>query len=468
MTVTIQTVTIQTATMQAATMQPSIMQSSGGRLLLIALVLLASGALYAQDASSSEGSTAQPAVSAPVSDPISLLKGRGILARADEAGVVTTTASSLNGAGAITLDQSSGLQFNYGYSFSGGWDSDPAEVSGRPSSGLFFATTYVAAAGSVGQAQYVLQYAPTFTKYTSDAYTGGVYHVASAKMLGAFNERWLWDTEVGGTYGKDALRLLGPSDTALVGNVDAAPPTSSSFLPSAGTALLLNLSGSLNYRRSERDTIALQLGDMHSHLSGLRDDDFASARLTYSRRMSQRFRVSSYGQTLIDSATPSCPSIGAGVGGDVKLTENTGMEFSVGPQFQAGGCPGNGASFNAAFNSRLTDVSQVYAIGGRQFTSGYLGAATWQTNLGGGYQRRILDLGMLSGDVNYTKSDVNAQVADYHGLFATATFGRKGLHGLSPFVSYRHLLSSTSGITLSRDVAMFSLTWQSTRFSESR
>ena len=68
--------------------------------------------------------------------------------------------------------------------------------------------------------QYILQYHPTFTQYSS--YAGGGMELASAKILSSFNSRWSWNFSMNGAHGDDSVRLLAPSHSVAVGVVAGA------------------------------------------------------------------------------------------------------------------------------------------------------------------------------------------------------------------------------------------------------
>ena len=382
--------------------------------------------------------------------------------------LVPAVSPSLNGNGIIWLEGVGQPKVTLGYTLNGGWDSRPEETKSAPSSGLFFANFYLAANGRVGGTQYLLQYAPTLTKYTSGRYSGGVFHVASAKLFGTLGERWFWSSEAGLTYGKDALRFLTPSNTSAVGDVTAVNTNASTFRPQAGSGLFIALKAELSYRTSETGTVQFQASDLHSHLSGLNDDDFGTARFSYTRRLSPRLGVGSYAQLLIDSASPDCVNSGAGISADIKISKFTEFSVSGGPQLQSGGCSGRGAFGNAFFTSELSASTQIYGVLSRQFTSSYLGPASWQDNVGAGVARKIADFGFVGTDVNYTHNEKTSLLPGYHGIFLSATYGRRAPHGLSPSISYRHLMNSVAGVGWNRDVALFSLTWQSNAISLSR
>jgi len=382
--------------------------------------------------------------------------------------LLSTVSPSLNGNGIISLEGAGQSKVTLGYTLNGGWDSRPEETKGAPSSALFFANFYLAANGRVGATQYLLQYAPTFTKYTSGRYPGGVFHVASVKLFGALSERWFWSSEAGLTYGKDALRLLTPSNTSAVGDVTAVNPNASTFRLQAGSGLFIALTAHLTYRTSETGTVQFQASDLHSHLSGLNDDDFGTVRFSYTRRLSPGLGLGSYAQVLIDSASPDCVNSGAGISVDIKTSEFTEFSVSGGPQLQSGGCSGRGAFGNVFFSSKVSASTQIYGVLSRQFTSSYLGPASWQDKFGAGLERNIADFGFVGTDVTYTHNEKTSLLPDYHGMFLSATYGRRAAHGLSPSFSYRHLLNSVAGVGWNRDVALFSLTWQSNAISLSR
>jgi hypothetical protein len=366
---------------------------------------------------------------------------------------------ALNGAGLISIEPSNKPRLSYGYNFGAGWDDD----SNGDSSGLFTASPYLAIQSSVGRTRYLVQYDPTFTKYTTSNYASGTLQSVSAALLGSLNPRWQWSANLNETYGQDSLRLVAPVQTVPVGEVPAAGPNSAVYRANAGVGEFLNLGAGLIYLKSQRDAVELQLGDSYSHFSGLSGDiNLLSARLNYIHALSPTLKVTSYGQSMKDFGSISCARLGGGLGLAWQIREKTSVELAAGPEFTSDRCGSHqNLAYNAAYSSRLSEQSQIYILAGRQFSSPYLGPNLWQDSVGGGYQRRVFSTGTFNVNVNYASSEGLANGSSYRGVFVAGTYARTLRRHLNPSLSYRRIMSSTGPSNFNRDIVMFSLTWNS-------
>src|SRR5664279_5383236 len=164
-------------------------------LIAVTLSVLATVSLAAQNPSGDPDSAdGLPAVI--VADPIQAQSGEGTE-------VHSQYAPSLDGSGLIAMDRTMKTRMMLGGSFSTGWDSNPDDLDNGTSSGVFTLSPYLGAQGNTGTTQYLLQYVPTFTKYSSNAYLGQTLQRATAQVLGVLNDRWRWDVDADGSYGQD-------------------------------------------------------------------------------------------------------------------------------------------------------------------------------------------------------------------------------------------------------------------------
>lgn len=380
------------------------------------------------------------------------------------------TVPALNGAGLLSLDEFTKPSLIYGFGVSSGWDSNPAQlVTGPQGSGLVVVNPYFGVQGTHRATQYVIQYAPTFTHYTSGNYGNGWLHTGSAWLQGAVNERWHWTASADASYGQDNLRFLAPVSTVAVGGVAGLDRNAAAYQSQAGQGVFLNANLGLSYLRSERDSYQFSLGNAFSGFQSLGGDNgLVSARLDYIRRLSPTVNLTTYAQTLSGYGATPCESVGGGVGATWQVRGRTSLEVDGGPLFTVAQCEASqNYTFNAAFSTRLSALSQIYVRADRQYGSGYLGPGLWQNSAAGGYQRTMA-LGALSLDAGYTGSTGLTSQTNYEGVFVGGSFGRQFGRGLDPSVSYRRIVTNAAGTGFNRQIVLFSLTWNSAGVSGSK
>jgi hypothetical protein len=371
-------------------------------------------------------------------------------------------AGALDGTGLISMDRTTPTHLLLGAAVAGGWDSNPDSLENGASSGVYTLSPYFGIQVSTPKTQYLLQYQPTITGYSSSLYARGTVNVASAAIVGTVNERWSWDFRASGSYGPDSLRLLAPQQSVAVGEVPGNNSSSASYLPNAGTVTYANGDLDIHYRKSERDSLEFYVANSFSHFTGLSENDgvATTGRFGYGRELSSRLGVSAYGQSSYINGSFDCASVGGGIGLKWQAGERTSLLLSGGPQFDTSAC-GNqlGFSYNAAFSTRLSSKSQIYLLASRTPTVSYFGPVLWQSSVSGGYQKRITSNGTLSLDISYAGGDPLATGSSGHGTSFGCIYGHPIGHGFSATYSYRGYVSDWDGTKFTRNLALFSLTW---------
>jgi hypothetical protein len=371
-------------------------------------------------------------------------------------------AAALDGTGLISMDRTAPRHLLLGATVAGGWDSNPDNLGNGASSGLYTLSPYFGIQVSTPKTQYLLQYQPTITGYSTSIYAQGTVNVASATIVGTVNERWRWDFRASGSYGQDSLRLLAPQQSVAVGEVPGNNSSSASYLPNAGTVTYANGNLDIHYRKSERDSLEFDLANSFSYFTGSSENNgvATTGRFVYGRDLSSKLGAIAYGQSSYINGFIDCASFGGGIGLTWQAGERTSLSLSGGPQFDTSAC-GNqlGFSYNAAFSTRLSHKSQIYLLASRQPTASYLGPQLWQLSVSGGYQRRIASTGTVSLDLGYAGSDTLATVSSYHGTYFDCIYGHPIGHGFSAAYSYRGYIGDWNGTKFTRNLALFSLTW---------
>ncbi|WP_433968430.1 hypothetical protein [Tunturiibacter gelidiferens] len=371
-------------------------------------------------------------------------------------------AAALDGTGLISMDRTTPTHLLLGVAVAGGWDSNPDNLGNGASSGVYILSPYFGIQVSTPKTQYLLQYQPTITGYSSSIYSRETMNVASATIAGTVNERWSWDLSARGTYGQDSLRLLAPQQSVAVGEVPGNSSSSASYLPNAGTVTYANGDLDIHYRKSERDSLEFHVANSFSHFTGMSENNGVATteRFGYGRELSSKLGVIAYGQSSYINGFIDCASFGGGIGLKWQAGERTSLSLSGGPQFDTSAC-GNQLefSYNAAFSTRLSSKSQIYLLASRQPTASYLGPQLSQLSVSGGYQRRITTNGTLSLDIGYARSDTLATGSSYHETYFGCIYGYRIGHGFSATYTYRGYVGDSNGTKFTRNLGLFSLTW---------
>jgi hypothetical protein len=182
-------------------------------------------------------------------------------------------ATALDGTGLISMDRTTPTHVLLGAAVAGGWDSNPDNQGNGASSGVYIVSPYIGIQASTPKTQYLLQYQPTITGYTSSIYSHQTMNVASATIVGTVSERWSWNFRASGSHGQDSLRLLAPQQSVAVGEVPGNGSSSASYLPNAGTVTYANGDLDIQYRKSERDSLEFHVANSFSYFTGLSENN---------------------------------------------------------------------------------------------------------------------------------------------------------------------------------------------------
>jgi hypothetical protein len=368
---------------------------------------------------------------------------------------------ALDGTGLISIDRAMPKRLLLGASASGGWDTNPDNLTAGGSSALYTLSPYLGIQASTTKVQFLLQYQPTITGYSARTYSNQTMHAASAAILGTASERWTWNLNVSGNYGQDSTRLLAPQQNVAVGEVPGAGPNSASYLLGAGTVTFVTSGAEFHYRKSERESIEFGAANTFSRYSGLSDNNsIATVKLGYERSLSPSLEIRAYGQSYNYYGSTDCASFGGGGGIKWHVVDGTLLSLSGGPQVNTSACGKQQVlSYSAAFSTRLTGQSQIYLLTAREPTISYLGPGLWQTSASGGYQRKVTTSSILRVDAGYASSGAVATANSFHGTFVACIYSVQLGHGVGATYSYRGYIGDTNGNSFSRNVGLFSLNW---------
>jgi len=370
-------------------------------------------------------------------------------------------ASSLDGTGLIPMDSTATTHILLGATASGAWDSNPDNLGAGVSSGAYILSPYLGLQINTIRTQYLLQYQPTITGYTASAYSNRAMNIGSVTAIRNVNDRWKWDLRAAGSYGQDTIRLLAPQQTVVVGEIAGIGPNAASYLPNAGTVTYIDGTLGANYKRSERDSLQIRAGNSFTHYTGLsKNNSIATTNISYDHALSPVLGSFIYEQNSYYYGTIHCASLGGGVGLKWQARERTALSLSGGPQFNTSSCGGKqNFSFSTAFSTRLSEKSQIYLLAARQPTASYLGPGLWQMSASGGYQRQVTAIGTVSVDVGYVGSDTLTTTSSYQGLYFSCIYRYYLNRGFNISYSYRGYVGNSGGISNTRNVALFSVSW---------
>ncbi len=434
------------------------MKFASFRLIAVMLFGVVSGCVLAQtpaeDPSSSHEKQTTESTYVTAADPIQALSGQGE--------PQMQYAPALDGTGLIPLSKATTMRPLVSGIFSGGWDSNPSDSEKAISSGVYTVSPYLGLQANTTSTQFLIQYQPTFTGYSSSLYDHQMLNTASGTFLGVVNDRWKWDAKVLGSYGEDSVRLSAPQQNVVVGEVPGTGASGAAYLPNAGIVTYVYGGGGVHYRKSERDSIEFLATNAYSHYTGFTGNNLvATTSLGYLHEVSPTLSVRGYGQSYFYYGAINCQSFGGGVGFKWHVRDRTYFSLSGGPQLNTSGCDQQqGFAYNAAFSTRLNASSQLYFLAAREPESTYLGPGLWLMSSSGGYQKQVMNKrATLTADAGYATSSTLTVTSSYRAVYFDANFVHPIGHGMSASYSFRQYWGESATTKIDRYVSLFSVTW---------
>jgi hypothetical protein len=405
----------------------------------------------AQGASSGQASNAGPSVSAVGSSTDA----------APASNDSTQYLPALNGSGLISLKSMMARRLVVGADVVSGWDSNPENVANGISSGVYIFSPYLGIEARNAKVQFLLQYQPTITEYTSAAGNSQAMHVATATLVGTLSERWKWSLDASGSHGQDSTRLLTSQQTTAVGGVPGIGPGTPAYFANSGMVTFLNGDGTLQYRSSPRSSYELGLSNTLSRYSGgTNSNNIAMSTFAYDRDLSPTMGMRAYEQTYYYYGLLNCTSSGGGVGINWSMRDGGLLSLRGGPQITSSTCGKQQFySYSASFSKRLSQKQQVYALTSREPAISYLGPGLWVVSTSAGYQRQVGMRGSFNFDVGHASSQADDVQSSYSGTYVDFGYKHTLGHGLNLSYSYRRFSGDTGGVGFTRNVALISLGW---------
>jgi hypothetical protein len=367
---------------------------------------------------------------------------------------------ALDGTGLIAMNAPKALQLLIGGTVSGGWDSNPEDLTGGKSTSVYALSPYVGIQANGSRTQFLFQYQPTITRYSS--YSAETMQTVSAKLLGNLSPRVNWTLGLHGSHGEDSVRLLAPADSTTVGDQAGITPTSAAYLQNAGTVTDLQGEVSLHFNRTQRDSFDFHLSNSFDRVAGLNQSDaVATMNLAYSRNLSPALALLGYQQTSYYYYGPlKCTTFGIGAGFSWQPRQDTFLSIKGGPQLDTPSCgTRQGLSYTVKLATKLTGKSQIYFLAERQPVTAYLGPGLWQDGVSGGYQRQLSSRDTVTLDAGFVTSTTLTNLSSYTGGYFDSSYVHSFRRGLSTACTFRSFLGSTDGANFNRNVALVSVTW---------
>jgi hypothetical protein len=429
---------------------------------LLMLLSLSVSTAFGQAAPPSEGAADPQAASGSGADRPPQADPSEVHIRPGTPDAAPSYAPALDGSGLILMDHSVRSRLLVGAEYSGGYDTHPEEIPGSPGSALSVISPFVGFQVNRENVQYVFQYLPTFTRYTDDQYQGGSLQSGTFNISGEAGERWTWEMNGVGMHGQDAVRLLAPQPTVVVGDVPGTSSSAAAFRD-LGTVTYIDFDSKVSYRLREHDTVSAVLTNSYgsSESSSVPGDNIVGAlKGVYSHDVSARLRWMAYTQVARYYGSLHCWSYGAGLGFLWRPGERSTLDVSAGPQFDSPSCAAQqNVSYRVAYAARLTQRSQAYLTAQRQMAGVYVGPALWEQSFTAGYQYLVTSKDTLGVNFGYVDETVYKEPTAYKGTYVGTAYNHKLPRSLAAGFSYRYFNGGLTGSTVNRSTVLFSLAW---------
>ena len=319
---------------------------------------------------------------------------------------------------------------------------------------------YVAFFAPTRTGRYLLQYSGVINP--NDTASGGpqAYHTLTLSAMGAFNERWFWSASSSGSYGSESARLQGPLSFLVVEATPIADTTSNAVLLRAKNVAFVENRLGLGWLKSRRDRITLTAFHTYTGIEGdsttLTSGSHANAigsRLEYTRTMTQRIDLRSYGQAETVLNGSKCNSYGVGLGLGFKLSHSVVFDVSGGPQWTTATCGSPiSATFSASLVKNFGHQTRAYASVNRMFTTFSGLDSRWEDTAAVGLSQVIQRFTFMA-DAGYLRgTPVTTIVPAYHGYFIAPRLRYKIMNNLGFNAGYR-AFHGTGGNLVSGNVS---------------
>jgi hypothetical protein len=372
--------------------------------------------------------------------------------------------SALDGTGLISQNEAQRGRFLIGANVSGGYDTNPTGLENAPKSGVFLLSPFLGLQGNSPNLHYVVQYLPTFSRFTSSSYDPGSMHLGSADIAGHLNERWNWYGDVLGRHGLQSISQSAPQQSVPIGDVPGTAPGGNVFNPNLNTITSVDGRAGLSYLLSERSTLGFMAENSYTSYNTLTGNSLiGTASTAYMYSATPALQWIAYGSATRYYGFVHCYAFGGEAGLEWKPEEHTYLHLTGGPQVDTSGCGKQQEfSYQAAYSHRVTQRSQIYVTSSREAGSTDLGPGLWQQTDSIGYQRDFGRRETIAFDFGYVSTTGLQKSDDYSGKYVDGIYTHILGHGLRAIFSYRWYAGDTSQFNFTRTTALLSIAWAPT------
>jgi hypothetical protein len=377
---------------------------------------------------------------------------------------------ALNGGDPIFVPQPFKLRYLFGGGATQGFDSAAAGPFRNLPTGVSVFDGYAAASMQGSRWYLLMQHASTITHYSSNEIQGQIFHRTAALASGDVSKSLSWALEGRSTLGDDALRLVNPLPSRMVGQFSTTEPVSAAYGIDTGRIWGADLAGSLSWKPDTLRTVKVELKDAyHRTFADDLHNNITNARVEYLKKATERTSYGFFGQGNRETGDLICSTTGGGVEVATKPTDSTMAELAVGPEFGSSGC-GRRQAFNlhAALAGALNSTTRAYVTVNREFSSGYVRRGTWEDNVVVGLGKRFNRQISWAADAGYVKGTLMGSAITYHGYFASTEIRKRITENFTALAGYRRFDHSVSNQGVLRNVVMLSLLWTPSRHNAQR
>jgi hypothetical protein len=319
-----------------------------------------------------------------------------------------------------------------------GTGSDTVSTSINPYVALFVPTK---------TGRYLLQYSTVVNP--NDTQSGGpqAYHSLTASAMGSLSPRWYWIASTSGSYGSESARLQGPLSFLVVQSTPIADTTSAAVLQRAANVAFTESTLGLGWLKSRRDRISLSVSHFYSGIEGDSSTTPPTAgththslgeKLEYSRSLTQRIDLRSYGQADEVLNGPTCETFGGGLGIAARVSHSVTFNIQGGPQWTTASCGSPlSANFSASLVKNFGNRDRIYASVSRQFSTIAGLDSHWEDDATVGFTKGLGRF-TLTTDAGYLRGDaLTTVVPAYHGYYVAPRVRYKVTNSMGLSAGYR-------------------------------
>jgi hypothetical protein len=342
-------------------------------------------------------------------------------------------------------------QFFYGGSVESVYTNNLSNITPGANNELYSTSIepYVAVFMPTRTGRFLVQYSGVVNP--NDTAGGGpqAFNTVTLSAMGSLSERWYWSASSSGSYGSESARLQGPLNFLVVQATPIADTTSNAVLLRASNVAFVEDRFGIGWLKSRRDRISLTAFHTYTGIQGDNINPIGShansvgTKIEYTRSLTQRIDLSSYGEADTVLNGPTCNTYGGGLGLGVKMSHSVVFDIAGGPQWSTANCGSpQSANFSASLMKNFGSQGRLYGSVNRMFTTIAQLDSRWEDNATVGFSRDIRRL-TLTTDAGYLRgSSVTTVVPAYHGYFVAPRVRYRITRALGFTAGYRSFQGS--------------------------